>query len=232
MKTIKKLKFGQLTFEDCKVDVPYGKCRHWEVGPYIVSKEQAIRHNMRELLNGRPERRMNPGKYTLLSRNGRPIMTDTPAELLDLKEVIFLAHGNMLINGLGLGVLIDIVLRLGDVVHVTAIEKSRDVIALVKDHYLSKFPGKVEIVKADALKWSPPKGVLYDFVWHDIWDSISVKNREEMKFLHRKYGRRCKWQGSWCRPMIDKIYWEERKYGQLGAMKRHWEKSYQRALSL
>jgi hypothetical protein len=58
---------------------------------------------------------------------------------------------------------------------------------------------RCEVVCSSALDYKPPKGVTYGAVWHDIWDAICVDNLDEMKKLHRKYGRRADWQGSWCR---------------------------------
>ena len=37
---------------------------------------------------------------------------------------------------------------------------------------------------------------------HDIWDDICLDNLETMATLHRKYGRRCDWQGSWKRDWL------------------------------
>jgi hypothetical protein len=58
---------------------------------------------------------------------------------------------------------------------------------------------RLRVIHADALKWMPPKVMRWSVVWHDIWDDISVDNLNEMTKLHRRYGRRCDWQGSWCR---------------------------------
>ena len=60
---------------------------------------------------------------------------------------------------------------------------------------------RVNIICADAFEWRPPKGVRYNAVWHDIWDDICTDNLPEMTRLHRKYGRRADWQGSWCREL-------------------------------
>jgi len=82
---------------------------------------------------------------------------------------------------------------------VTVVEKSKDVISLVAKHYLGDH--RVTIVNADAYLYKPPKGVKYDAVWHDIWDNICGDNLPEMTRLHRKYGKRADWQGSWCRSL-------------------------------
>ena len=67
-----------------------------------------------------------------------------------------------------------------------------------------------EFHQADALEYKPPRGEQYDVVWHDIWPNICTDNLPEMHKLHRKYGRRCNWQGSWCR--AEHEYYRERGY--------------------
>ena len=89
-----------------------------------------------------------------------------------------------------------------EVEHVTVVELSKDVIALVAGHYKARYGDRLTVVHADALDWKPPKGARYDAVWHDIWPDICGDNWETMKRLHRKYGRRCDWQNSWCRYQV------------------------------
>lgn len=203
-----------------KVDVPVGKSGDWEVSRFKISKADAARHNLREVIHG-GRRTIKEGVYTKLTRSGKIIMSDTPAELEDhwaparrakddwttMLDQPF--HGtrnpnNILVNGLGLGVVAQAILDEPTVSHLTVVEKSCDVIFLVGKHYEKKYGDRLTIVLADALKWKPPKGKRYSVVWHDIWDDICVDNLPEMHKLHRKYGRRCDWQGSWCRWMCER----------------------------
>jgi len=128
-------------------------------------------------------------------------MSDTPAEMTDHYSFVRQAKGNVLINGLGIGMVLNAILKndspASKVEKVTVIEIDQDVIGLVGPHYLRDH--RVEIVHADAFDYQPPKGVRYDAVWHDIWDTICTDNLDAMAMLHRKYGRRTDWQGSWCR---------------------------------
>jgi hypothetical protein len=61
-----------------------------------------------------------------------------------------------------------------------------------------------------AFEWKPPKGVRYDAAWHDVWDDICTDNLVGMRKLHRKYGKRCGWQGSWCRGECERSARQER----------------------
>ena len=183
-----------------EVNVPNGKQNKWEVSTFKVSEADASFFNMRAAYQ--PGGRMiRLGEYKQLTRNGKVVMSNTQAEIRDHLFFIFRAKkgGNILINGLGLGVALSAILESKEVKTVTIIEKSEDVIKLVGPSF--SHDDRVKIICADAYIWKPPKGVKYDVVWHDIWDYISSDNLPEMTKLHRKYGKRAKWQGSWCRAL-------------------------------
>lgn len=145
------------------------------------------------------------GTYTCLMYKRDVIMSDTPDEIDDHMEAIHHASGHCLINGLGLGVVVNAILQKPDVEMVTVIEKSKDVIGLVAPHYLRKFGNsRLEIINVDAFDYQPPKNVRYGMVWHDIWPTICADNLPEMHKLHRKYGRHAVWQGSWCRRLCER----------------------------
>jgi spermidine synthase len=131
-------------------------------------------------------------------------MSDTQDEINDLFDIFAHATGHVLVNGLGLGVVVEGLCRLPHVTHITIIENSKDVLTLVADHYRGKFGDRITIIHADALTWKPPRGTRYGAVWHDIWPSICSDHLPEMCKLHRKYGRRTEWQGSWCRAEMER----------------------------
>jgi hypothetical protein len=55
------------------------------------------------------------------------------------------------------------------------------------------------------MEYRPDAGARFGAIWHDIWDSICEDNLDQMKTLHRRYGRRCDWQGSWGRDTIEAL---------------------------
>ena len=183
-----------------EVTVPNGKSGDWEVSDFDVSESDARMFNMRAMFKP-GGRTITPGKYKKLTRHGEIIMSNTPAEIRDHLSFIWTAKrgGDILINGLGLGVALSAILESKDVKSVTIIEKSPDVISLVAEHYL-KDP-RVTIVEDNAFDYKPPKSKRYAAVWHDIWDYICGDNLPEMTKLHRKYGKRTDWQGSWGREL-------------------------------
>lgn len=130
-------------------------------------------------------------------------MSDTHAEKADHLTAVRNAKGIVLINGLGIGMVLNAVLLKPEVEKAFVVEKSADVIALSGKHYEKKFGDRVQIIQDDALQFQPPKGIKFGVVWHDIWDYICSDNLEQMKQLHRRYGRRAEWQGSWCRELCE-----------------------------
>ncbi len=177
--------------------IPEGRSGEWSVERFVVSDADAKFHNFRCAFQpGMSHRMLDPGSYTQLRYNRQIVMSDTPAEIFDLYEVQQQARGHILLNGLGLGLALQMVLDKPEVLTVTIIEISSDVIALISPSFEDP---RVQIIEADAYKWQPPKKCIYDVVWHDIWSGICFDNLVGMKRLHRRYGRRSRWQGSWCR---------------------------------
>ena len=187
------------------VTVPEGTKGAWCVERFEVSKRDADFENMRSIFGG--GRYIRPGIYTRLTRHGHVVMSDTPAEKSDHLSPVLRASNHCLVNGLGLGMVVNAMLLKPEVTKVTVVERSEDVIALVAPHYLSQYGDRVNIVLADAFAYKPTGQ--YDVVWHDIWDNICSDNLEQMTKLKRKYGRRAQWQGCWCE-------YETRRYARAG----------------
>jgi hypothetical protein len=85
------------------------------------------------------------------------------------------------------------------------------VIALVGPHY-ARDP-RVTIHHADAYTIRWPVGIRWDVAWHDIWADMCEDNLPGMATLHRRYGRRVEWQGSWGRERILADRRRSRLYG-------------------
>lgn len=183
------------------IDVLNGVSGAWSVSDFEVTQKDADFENMRAMFSF-SSRHIRPGKYKRLMRGGVVVMSNTPAEIRDHLSFIWEAKrgGHILINGLGLGVCLKAILESAKVKSVTVIEKSEDVIRLVADTYTADL--RLSIIHADALTWKPPKRKRYSAVWHDIWNDICADNLSEMTTLHRRYGRRADWQGSWARELI------------------------------
>ena len=163
-------------------------------GPWKIERFKVDAPDFHSMLRGRG---VPVGEeFTRLMRGRTVVMSDTPAEMRDHYYAVEKAKGSCLINGLGIGMVLKAVLKNPEVTDVTIVEVSQDVIDMVAPHYSDE---RVTFVCADALAYQPPKGKRYQMVWHDIWDYICGDNLAQMHALHRKYGRRSNWQGSWCR---------------------------------
>jgi hypothetical protein len=183
------------------IDIPDGKSGEWKIKTFTVSEDDAKRFNITELF-AFSTRTIEPGTYKKLIRGNVIVMSNTSAEIRDHSEFFWQAKGNILINGLGLGVAVKHLLTKKEVKHITVIEKSSDVIKLVASYYKDS---RVSIINADAFEFQSKKGFKFDCVWHDIWDEICSDNLPEMHRLHRKYGRKAHWQGSWCRYQCERL---------------------------
>jgi hypothetical protein len=174
----------------------------WSLSAFDVSESEANFHNLRCDINRRYSQRIAPGCYMQLKHQRRGIvMSNTPMEVLTNRVAYRMARGKVLINGLGLGMLLDGVLRKPEVDSVRVIEVDPDVIALVGPRFADN--PKCEIIQADAFAYSPGRGEVFDYVWHDIWDDISASNLEQMKKLVWKYRKpRALAQGVWSRDLI------------------------------
>jgi hypothetical protein len=182
------------------VTVPEGVC-----GALRVERFEAIRHSAESIRlesHGRP---CAPGTYTRLMEGRRLWMSDTDAEKRDhldaLLEVRRTEARRVLINGLGLGMVLAGVLSYGHVEHVDVVEKDARVIELVGPHYAGP---RVSVHHADAYEQARqwPPGTTWDVAWHDIWPDLCTDNLKGMARLHRSYGRRVQWQGSWGRDLL------------------------------
>lgn len=204
-----------MSWERYRVDVPEGQSGAWKVSRFAVTPKDEARDQLRAFVS-QSGRAVPVGTYTRLTRGGALVMSDTPDEVRDHLEPILKARGRVLVVGLGLGMVAQAVLRKPEVQHLTVVEKSPDVIRLVAPWLRERFegpvvdgaplfPGRVEIVEADALTWRPPKGARWDVAWFDIWDDITSDNLGEMRTLHRRFGRFAAWKGSWARWWCERL---------------------------
>ncbi len=200
--------------ESMRCEIPQGKSGDWEVKKFSVGEEQSEWTRIKE-----GSRYVTAGRYTGLYRRGQVIMSDTPAEIRDHLSPVREAKRLCLVNGLGLGCVVKGMLERLSAVDklavdkVTVIEKSVDVIDLVAPYFRDRYGHRFECINADAYEYRPPKGERYAVVWHDIWDYLCGDNLPEMARLHRKYGRRADWQGSWGKEAIQRHERRRMSYG-------------------
>lgn len=155
------------------------------------------------------------GKYMRLSVDGELMMTDTDMEKSSNQEFVNAANGEVLVAGLGIGLIIFNALNKPEVKHITIVEKYQDVIDLVSPYFKDT---RVSFICADILEWRPEKGKKYDTIYFDIWPTICVDNLDEIKFLHNSFKSKLNrqnpdcWMDSWMKKRLQSEKRKESRY--------------------
>lgn len=126
------------------------------------------------------------GRYVRLIHGSECVMSDTPMEKRTNREFVENAHGNVLIGGLGIGLILLAIQDKEDVNQITVVEKNKEVIELVGNQL--PLNSKVHIVNDDVFEYKPL--FKYNTIYMDIWNYINedVYN-EQMKPLISRYRR-------------------------------------------
>jgi hypothetical protein len=195
-----------------RVDLPEGR-----VGGMAIEHFEVPEYSLENLRLGFNEgRNTRPGCYTRLVEyyeydgleRCRLWMSDTDAEVRDYFEPAYqIAYeapddAQVLIGGLGLGMIVNVALSVPHVLHVDVVEINRDVIELVGPHYLAKADAadkSLVIHHVDMYDITWPRGTRWDVAWFDIWGNQSTDDLQDMARLRRSYGRRTGWNDCWGR---------------------------------
>ena len=95
-------------------------------------------------------------------------MFDTLHEKWMNRTAVVTAHGDVLLGGLGMGLILWPILRRREVRTVTVLENNADIISLILPTLASaKGIEKLSIIEGDGRTWTPKEGVLYDYIWLD-----------------------------------------------------------------
>lgn len=190
-----------MQFESMVQIIPPGtagvaEVRHWE-----ADEETARRSRFRAAAQLNRELAVEPGRYAQLFVRGSLVMSDTQMEQDSNWDVVYEARGDVLIAGLGLGMILVPILRKPKVRTVTVVEKEMDVVRLVEP-YVRRVPGgeKLMVVRADILQWKPRTARSLDVIYFDIWPEIptSWEHRAEMQALRRRFAPYLR-KGGWSR---------------------------------
>lgn len=136
------------------------------------------------------EHGIGPGgrKVTLLKIDGVDYMNDGPEECADLGPFVDHANGKneVLILGLGIGLAVCAITAM----HVTVVEKSFDVIRLVKpcleySAHLFEYPKRDEVVHMDAFEFETERK--FDSILIDIWPTDNPAYAHQAAALKKRY---------------------------------------------
>lgn len=204
-----------MSFRNMTEVVPEGRSGSVQVVHFTVSLEEAKMASLRAAINRRPDLVVSPGSYCKLLVGDTIMMTDTDMERRSNAEALFRAKGDVLIAGLGIGMILLPILEKPTVTSVTVLEKSPDVVALVEPHIrkASTQAHKLSVLLEDVWTWKPPKGRVWDVIYFDIWPFICTDNLQEIGVLHRRFARRKVkggWMSSW---QVDRLKSVQRRRG-------------------
>jgi hypothetical protein len=204
-------------YEKYRVSVPEGRAGPWRIERFLVTQRDARMSQLRATLNPqRNDRSVSPGWHTGLYHDERGvIMSDTRSEVIEHLDAIWRIQlptaQRVLVHGLGLGMILRVALMQEHVRWVDVVELDHDVISLTAPHYeemddqlqrawgVQYLEPRFKVHHANAYTHRFRPGTRWDVCWHDVWDTISTDNLPRMERLHRRYGGRCGWQGSWAK---------------------------------
>jgi len=184
--------------------VPEGASAEARVTHFNVTAEEARWSEMRATVTGRRDLSVRQGRYAKLEVGGMLMMTDTQMEQASNLDVIIQARGDVLIAGLGLGLIVLPIARKRDVARVTVVEHSPGVIDLVeaplRQHLTSRVSRKLAVVPGDIFKWRPEQpGRQFDTIYFDIWADYGTHAKEAvaLRRAFARYLRKDGWIGAW-----------------------------------
>jgi len=184
--------------------IPEGQCGEARIEHFDVTKEDAAFTRVRYVASGGRDFPVDPGRYVQLLVEGKLVMSDTRAEANTNRMVVANAKGNVLIAGLGIGLILIPILRKPEVRRVEVIEISADVITLVEAPLrkaLGRDAKKLKIIHADVREWEPRPFHRWDTIYFDIWGDFSLDDVEEMEALHSRFRPFLRndeaWMSSW-----------------------------------
>jgi spermidine synthase len=189
--------------------------------PAGVSGEARVEHfeiGDMEVMQAWMANRDGGGAYPLVLTKGRHarlwvgeemMMSDAESERVTCLPLIEHARGDVLIAGLGLGMVLWPLVRKRSVRSVTVLERYPSVVALVGPHVPRS--RKLTIETVDVFDFEP-MGQRFDTIFFDIWPTVSVKNLIDMARLHQRYAPHLApggWMESWARDSCETMAKQE-----------------------
>ena len=147
-------------------------------------------------------------EYLFLSHKGlqKTMMSNHESETITNQKFIDSAKGDVLIFGLGLGLIIFPLLKEIGINKITIIELDKGLIDMVSPIIRFQDPvRKVKIINADSFSWETQEK--FDTIYFDIWETIDEKAYIEMEILEKRYQKNLKeegWIDSWCSELNNK----------------------------
>lgn len=108
-------------------------------------------------------------------------MSDTPMEMWDMEHLVNRAEGpNVLVGGLGLGLLVHLLSNRRDILNITVVEISKEVIAMVKNYLPKSVAPTINIVHGDfleKLREFEGDNLQFNTIIADIWPDMDAYSK-------------------------------------------------------
>jgi spermidine synthase len=128
------------------------------------------------------------------------MMTNNEFEMITNQKFIDNAKGDVIIFGLGIGLIIYPLLQDDNIKSITIVEVDKDLIDETFPILLkADTKSKLKVVNSDAFQYQDDKK--YDTIYFDIWAIINEQAFSEMKVLSNKFSSNLNkggWIESWC----------------------------------
>jgi hypothetical protein len=175
-----------------KVNIPIGTSGKWSIRKATGDSNTIYNNILGSPCGGKIE---PYDDYTFLFHDDiKFVMSDTYSEYAEHQPLWNNMTGDVLIGGLGLGLVNHKLIQDPNITSVTIIEKNQDVIDLVWDHCPKD--NRFNLVVADVETWQPSG--IWDCAWFDTWTGENPLNEQEYaQLIQQKYGNICNWLGIW-----------------------------------
>lgn len=159
--------------------------------------------------------------YTKLIYDNELWMSDTPMEQNTNREFLNNANGDVLVYGLGIGLIIFPLLNDPEIKSITVVELDKRVIDFILPSIkLQDTENKLTVIQGDADIYYQQfeKNRKFDTIYFDIWPSITTDNYEHIKTLERKHRKFINRQNpnffinSWMKEYLARIIKREKSY--------------------
>jgi spermidine synthase len=138
---------------------------------------------------------------SLIPESEQVMMSNHETETITNQKFIDNAKGNVLIFGLGLGLIIFPLLNDEQITKIDIVEIDSDIISyvgdIIKSHDVRNI---VRIHKGDSFEYHNELQTTYDTIYFDIWEYVGEKELYEIKDLHKTYTiflNKNGWMDSW-----------------------------------
>lgn len=174
----------------------------WRLAPWVASDSEVRAARLYDAAHGGRDRanQLVVGKqYTQLWYRGDVMMSDTPMELETNAVAVARATGDVLIGGLGLGLVALAIRRKPAVRTVTVVEIDPVLISLMRQ-YVPPLQDRITIIPGDIWDYRPGR-TRYDTIYIDVWlNRPNLEDKAEMAKLRARYRRYLRprgWVGCW-----------------------------------